>query len=47
MKIDPEKKIDPSVELPDAWWHRVYIGVIIATILVITALWAFSQHFSS
>jgi hypothetical protein len=47
MKVDPDKKIDPSLELADAWWYRVYIGVIVATILVITALWAFSRHFSS
>ena len=47
MKVDPNTKPDPTVELPDAWWYRVYVGVIIATILVITALWAFSRHFSS
>jgi hypothetical protein len=34
-------------ELPDAWWYRVYLGVIITTVLVISALWAFSRFFSS
>lgn len=33
-------------ELPDEWWYRVYLGVIITTILVIAALWLFSRHFS-
>ena len=34
-------------ELPDAWWYRVYIAVIISTAAVILALWAFSLYFSS
>jgi hypothetical protein len=34
-----------KTELPDSWWYRVYFGVIITTILVIFALWAFSQYF--
>ncbi|HEX8636881.1 MAG TPA: hypothetical protein VF692_02375 [Pyrinomonadaceae bacterium] len=34
-------------EFPDDWWYRVYIGVIITTIVVILALGAFSEHFSS
>jgi putative effector of murein hydrolase LrgA (UPF0299 family) len=32
-------------ELPDNWWYRVYVAVIIATIVVISALGAFSQYF--
>ena len=34
-------------ELPDAWWYRVYLAVIISTIIVIAALGAFSRYFSS
>mgnify|MGYP006161990319 CR=1 FL=1 len=33
-------------ELPDSWWYRVYLAVIIFTIFVIAALWAFSYYFS-
>ena len=33
-------------ELPDEWWYRVYAGVIVTTIVVITLLWAFSRYFS-
>jgi hypothetical protein len=33
-------------ELPDDWWHRVYLGVIVTTVVVISILWAFSRHFS-
>jgi hypothetical protein len=33
-------------ELPDEWWYRVYAGVIITTILIISLLWAFSRYFS-
>jgi hypothetical protein len=29
-------------ELPDEWWYRVYLGVIISNIVVILALWSFS-----
>jgi hypothetical protein len=31
---------------PNAWWNRVYLAVIITTVLVITALWLFSGYFS-
>ncbi|MGI8545269.1 MAG: hypothetical protein ACR2MD_17555 [Aridibacter sp.] len=34
-------------ELPDSWWYRVYFAVIINTILVIAALWAFTEYFST
>jgi hypothetical protein len=33
-------------ELPDDWWHRVYLAVIVTTVVAISALWAFSRHFS-
>jgi len=31
---------------PDAFWRRVYIAVILFTVLVVTLLWAFSRYFS-
>ncbi|HEX8564932.1 MAG TPA: hypothetical protein VF648_04630 [Pyrinomonadaceae bacterium] len=34
-------------ELPDDWWYRVYLAVIITTVIVLCALWAFSRYFSS
>ncbi|CAN5773922.1 hypothetical protein BH20ACI4_BH20ACI4_30890 [soil metagenome] len=42
-----EKKENEIVELPDAWWYRVYAAVIVTTVLVISALWAFSEYFSN
>ncbi|MEO6588990.1 MAG: hypothetical protein ABIP06_06655 [Pyrinomonadaceae bacterium] len=47
MKTENIKEIAKREELPDAWWYRVYVGVIITTILVISALWTFSRHFSN
>ncbi len=32
---------------PDEFWRRVYIAVIVNTVIVVTALWAFSRYFSS
>jgi hypothetical protein len=40
----PEEKL--SEENPDARWHRVYLAVIVTTVTVIAALWAFSRYFS-
>jgi hypothetical protein len=37
---------NPAEEKPGAFWRRVYFAVIVTTILVIAALWAFSRHFS-
>jgi hypothetical protein len=34
-----------SDERPNAFWNRVYVAVVIATVVVIAALWAFSQYF--
>lgn len=43
-----EAKSNESVkELPDAWWHKIYVAVIVSTVVVISALWAFSKYFSS
>ncbi|HLA95201.1 MAG TPA: hypothetical protein VK612_05725 [Pyrinomonadaceae bacterium] len=41
------KNTEPVEELPDNWWYKVYVGVIITTVIVISALWAFSRYFSS
>lgn len=46
--MDSEKiNTEENEELPDSWWYRVYLAVIITTILVIAALWAFSIYFSN
>ncbi len=42
-----EKKETEITELPDSWWYRVYAAVIVTTVLVIAALWAFSEYFSN
>lgn len=44
MNEEEKKEI---VELPDSWWYRVYAVVIITTVFVIAALWAFSEYFSN
>ena len=36
----------PAVEKPDAFWYRVYIAVVVNTVIVITLLWGFSHYFS-
>ena len=43
-KINESEKVE---ELPDEWWYRVYVAVIVTTIIVISALGAFSRYFSS
>jgi hypothetical protein len=42
---ETEEPLVEEVELPDSWWHKVYAGVVLATVLVIFALWAFSQYY--
>lgn len=46
MKTE-ESKATEKIELPDNWWYRVYLGVIVVNIIFIFALWSFSRHFSS
>jgi hypothetical protein len=36
-----------ATERPDAFWRRVYAAVVVVTVAVIAALWAFSRYFSS
>jgi hypothetical protein len=42
-----EKSTEPVVELPDEWWYKVYVAVIVTTIVVISLLWTFSNYFSN
>ncbi len=44
---DETSKIEPVKERPDAFWRKVYFAVIVSTVVVIAALWSFSEHFSS
>ena len=47
-KVSTEKdsRTEPRDELPDEWWYRVYAAVIITTLVVVLALWAFTEFFS-
>jgi hypothetical protein len=38
---------EKAEEYPDDWWYRIYAAVIVTTIAVISALWAFSRYFSN
>lgn len=38
--------MDEPKEQEYPYWNRVYIAVIITTIVVITAMWAFSKSFA-
>ena len=41
-----ENKAVLRPEKPTAFWGKVYVAVVLTTIVVIAALWAFSRHFS-
>ena len=41
-----EKELEIIEEKPDSFWNRVYLAVVVTTILVIAALWAFTRYFS-
>lgn len=48
MKVEESNQTtEAAEEYPDAWWYRVYAAVMIVTVVVISALWAFSRYFSS
>ena len=47
MKIEDSNETETVEELPDAWWYRVYLAVIITTIIVIAVLGIFTAYFSS
>ncbi len=38
---------DITIEKPDEWWYKIYFAVMITTIVVISALYAFTHYFSS
>jgi hypothetical protein len=46
MNSEEIKEIKKTEELPDAWWYRVYLAVIITTIIVISVLGTFTRYFS-
>ncbi len=39
-------EVDPRSGSNDKFWNKVYVGVIITTVAVITALWMFSRYFA-
>ena len=43
-EINENNKVE---ELPDEWWYRVYLAVILTTVVVIVALGAFSDYFTN
>lgn len=45
--VDKLKENPENAELPDSWWYRVYVGVIIVNIVVITLLGTFTYYFSN
>lgn len=47
MEAEHIRQENIAEELPDNWWYRVYLGVIISNILVILALGTFTYYFSS
>jgi hypothetical protein len=47
MHTEKIKESEKAEELPDEWWYRVYLGVIVTTTIVILSLGAFSWYFSS
>ena len=42
--MEDEKQI--SEERPSSFWNRVYVAVVVTTVVVVTLLWAFSRYFS-
>jgi len=47
MESEIKEEVGKVEELPDSWWYRVYAAVIVFTVFIISALWAFSNYFSS
>jgi hypothetical protein len=43
---ETKEKIEMRDERPGSFWRRVYIAVILNTVVVVTLLWAFSRFFS-
>lgn len=38
---------DIQIERPDSFWSRVYIAVVITTVVVIATLYGFMKYFSN
>ncbi|MBX3268469.1 MAG: hypothetical protein KF831_17355 [Acidobacteria bacterium] len=34
-------------EMPDEWWYKVYVAVMVTTVAVIFLLWLFSRYFAA
>ena len=47
METKAIDEIEKAAEYPDNWWYRVYLAVIITTVIVILGLGTFSEYFSS
>ena len=45
-KFDKSESDGVPEEYPDNWWYKVYVTVLVVTVLVIAGLWAFSKYFS-
>lgn len=45
MENEP-KPIEEVRDKPDSWWYKVYLLVIVTTIVVISGLAYLSYHFS-
>lgn len=45
--MDHQESKEVQEELPDSWWIKVYVAVVVTMILVISLLGYFSYHFSS
>lgn len=37
---------EPRIEPGGAFWKKIYLAVVITTVAVIAALWAFSRYFA-
>lgn len=46
MNTEKIEEIEKAQELPDAWWYRVYLAVIITAVVIISALGFFTNYFS-
>jgi len=41
-----KNKAASTPERPAAFWNKIYVAVVITTIIVIAALWGFSSYFN-
>jgi hypothetical protein len=38
--------MDEQDPIPERKWHRIYVAVVLTTVFVLLALWAFSGYFT-